>query len=166
MKFSNVTNLVFGINGELLNDNSIQVKKDDGIFLIEFGFDVCITDNTTYLSVSDGYTNWNGILICSKYDGLGCQNYAFGSVIVDGNFYSSIVYHNCFDTIGYHFFYDWLKFFIPEKPRCDCCKGLFKKQIVYVNQVKETMVKHFKLEDVYGNEMVNEDLRIVRKETP
>lgn len=139
-----------------------------GLCEIEFGFGIYIRFkyHSAHLA-HGGELIIEGLRARTAYFLVGCQNYAFHSVSVGSKYYSAIVYHNCFENIGYHFFYDWYKFFLPERePRC-CCKENFNQVLLpYVNKVRRSMCHHFGLDDVYGKDVLTKDLRIESLKIP
>lgn len=164
----NVKYLVFGSDGEILDSNKVEVLNKSllgGFCEIEFGFgiDLVFKDFNAHL-VGGGQLILPGIRARTSYFGVGCQNYSFHAVRVGEKHYAAIVYHDCFKDIGYHFFYDWHKFFLPEKePKC-CCKANFNKVLLpYANKVRRSMCSHFNLDDVYGKDVLTKDLRITSR---
>lgn len=168
MKFNNLKYLIFDSNGELIdpenkdvNSNTIFIKEMDS----SFGFNSCL--NIEYKKIpiclcDDSYIILPNIDARLKKINLGCGDISLHSIGINRNtYYGAIIYHDCFDAIGYHLFYEWYKFFLPEKePHC-CCKNHFNEILLpYANKVRKSMCKFFNLDDVYGKDIITKDLRI------
>jgi len=161
----NVKYLVFGPDGEMLDNNTVEVSDKSllgGFCKIEFGFGIDFMFNEFGAHLGGGgQLIIQGVRARTAYFTVGCQNYAFHSVRIGQKHYAAIIYHDCFKDIGYHFFYDWSKFFLPEQePQC-CCKADFNNVLLpYANKVRKSMCSFFNLDDVYGKDVLTKDLRI------
>ena len=165
MMAGNVKYLVFGPDGEMLGSNTVKVLDKSlpgGFCEIEFhsGIDFMFDNFVAHLG-GGGQFIIQGIRARTLSFSIGCGDYAFHAVRIGQKQYAAIVYHDCFKDIGYHFFYDWSKFFLPEKePQC-CCKADFNNKLLpYANKVRKSMCSFFNLDDVYGKDVLTKDLRI------
>ena len=173
--FDNATYLIFDKNGEIIENK----KHEDhcfieGSYVISLGLQgVEITRSMDYpivepqMFVTSGNSMFDGYNVRVKHGDIGGEEYRLISVTGRNNFRASgIVYKNTLDSIGWSFFFEFAKFFLPERePRC-CCKGHYNKVLLpYVNKVMQSMVKHFKLEEYYGNNEWTKDMVLRTKES-
>lgn len=175
MKADNVRYLVFNADGKLVGmdnrDGDVLIVMDErlpgGKLGIQFGFSVSLDCNGVQMTLGEGgKLSLPYAFAMTKSKCLGCQDYSFHTVEVFGKFYSAIVYHECFETIGYHFFYEWYKFFLPEKEPLCCCQGRFlNRQLPHANAVMKSMCDYFSAKsnsfsEAYSNNYLGRDLRI------
>jgi len=175
MKANNVTYLVFESEGKIVGtgdrDGNVLVVNDErlpgGQLGIQFDFGVTLDCNGVQAHLGGGGRLDLPYASARTLSGhLGCQDYSFHAVEVFGKFYSAIVYHKCFDAIGYHFFYEWYKFFLPDRePHCCCKAGFLQRQLPYANAVMKSMCEHFAstgnfIAESYANDYLGRDLRI------
>lgn len=166
--FDNATYLIFDGNGDMIDDKKHDDHIfEDGSYFIKLSLSgVEIQRSMDYpirepvVMVMDGISYFDGYNIKVKSGDIGGQEYKLLAVSGGKNNFraTGIVYKKALDAIGYQFFYEFAKFFLPERePRC-CCKGNYNKVLLpYVNKVMQSMVKYHKVEEAYGNDVWTKD---------
>lgn len=178
MKYDNIKYLVFDREGELIDpenkdrdSNVIQIENytetsaGNKIDLtIDFGPCLQIQHGSSTLCIVGYADNVSlfDVVAKSMVLHLGCGEVHFHSVRIGGEYYSAIIYNECFDSVGYHLFYDWMKFFLPNQPpSCNCGDSNLNESLLpYANKVRKSMCKFFNLDHIYGNCVVTKDLRV------
>lgn len=172
----NITYLVFDKNGEMMENK----QHEDTIFKCGYNDEFQIrvgSHGVDALKISDGFKVDSNITVLDGHANF-CE-YSIRVKVIDiashdcrlitvnhpnGFRCSAIIYHKQLDSIGFHWFYEFAKFFLPERePRC-CCKENYNKVLLpYVNKIMQSMVKHFKVGYAYENDEWTKDMVCTRK---
>jgi len=172
--FDNATYLIFDNNGEIVeNKQHEDCIFVDGTYGIKLGLQgVEIERSMDYpircpqLLVTSGSSFFDGYHIRIKNGDIGGEEYTL--ISISGNVFraAGIMYKKSLSSIGFQFFYEFAKFFLPERePRC-CCKENYNKVLLpYVNKIMQSMVKYHKLEECYGDMEWTKDMVARKKDT-
>jgi hypothetical protein len=159
MKFDNVKYLSFDKDGKMANN----IFSHNG-FEIELNLNgISVKSVGTGLIVHDGSVTTNCYSIKVQHSNIGSREYNLMTLksLSDSFRCSGIIYHEELDPIGWNLFFEFAKFFLPERePRC-CCKKEYNEVLLpYVNNVLKSMTKHFNNEAYYGNSIWTKDMTL------
>ena len=175
--FDNATYLIFDKDGEIVENKQHEDcifidKNDNGTYGIKLGLQGVeierygLYPNNTQLLVTSGSSFFDGYHLRVKNGDIGGEDYML--ISISGNNFRSagIIYKKSLESIAFQFFYEFAKFFLPERePRC-CCKENYNKVLLpYVNKIMQSMVKYHKLEECYGDMEWTKDMVARKKDT-
>jgi hypothetical protein len=146
MKFDNVKYLVFGPEGELIDDNKVTEKQDEHTITAEFGLGTLDITHSAFsgaeISVAGDCSNLYipGLRARTKSKSSLSNHYFLADCNILGKQYAAIVYHGGLEPNAPYLFYDWFEFYLPKRvPHCCCRAQFYKVWLPYVNKVYESI---------------------------
>ena len=147
MKYGNAKYLVFGPEGELLENNVVTETDKNGISMsVEFNLGTLDVESPIYkygnVSIAGTCNNLYvpGISARTKSNHFAGNDYCFFDCKIFGKQYAAIVYHDGLESNAPYLFYEWYKFYLPDRvPHCCCKRRFYKVWLPYVNKVYESI---------------------------